>query len=37
MGKLTATKLQSLIKGDSGRFSDGNGLFFWVRPPYSPT
>ena len=37
MGKLTATKLQSLIKSDSGRFSDGNGLFFWVRPPYSPT
>ena len=37
MGKLTATKLQSLIKGDAGRFSDGNGLFFWVRPPYSPT
>lgn len=37
MGKLTATKVQSLVKSESGRFSDGNGLFFWVRHPYSPT
>ncbi|RXJ73513.1 integrase [Veronia nyctiphanis] len=37
MGKLNVKTIQSLVKGDNKKHSDGGGLYLWVRNPYKTT